>query len=257
MEIISVMNAKGGVGKTSLVANLGYLLATEFDKSVLVIDLDSQANLSSLYIEDNEVEPSVSAVFKNRTYNIEEATSPAMVSGEVVPNLYVAHSNIALAQALREIPLRINREKMLHKALQNLDVDYVLIDCPPAADDAVLNALFAATTVLVPVQMGGFATNAIQDVLDLITEVKGYDDAGEMLENEKVLFVRNKYDSRVRSVNKKVDEALEPIKEYLALTKCRIASGMDHAIMDDRPLAMFDPRSKLVSDFRDLVREIS
>lgn len=256
METIAFMNKKGGVGKTTLVANIAAMLATEGGKSVVMIDLDDQANLSSIFVVDTDREPSVSEVFRNKTYEIQDCISQAVLKGEFIDNLFIAHSNIGLSQAIREMPGRLNIEKRLIKSMENLDVDYVLIDCPPSGGEAVLNAIYAADKVVVPVNMGGFATNAIQDVLELITEVKGYDSTGEMLESEKVVFVRNKLDKRNRAVNKKVDDALVPINKYLASSVCRVASKMDHAIMDDMPLVLHDPKSELVSDIRSLIKEV-
>lgn len=256
METIAVLNEKGGVGKTSLVVNLAYLMAAEFERQVVAVDLDQQANMSSILVPDVDRDPSVAEVFRTRSFTLDRCLSDAVVDAVPVPGLQVAHSNIRLAQALREIPVRTNREKLLQRALDVVKTDYVFIDCPPAADDAVLNAIYAASIVLVPVQMGGFAANAIQDVLDLITDVKGYETPADMLSNERVVFVRNMLDKRVPSLNQKVNAALAPIEPFLAKTTCRVASAVSHATIAGKPLLAEQPDAPVLDDYRDLIKEL-
>lgn len=146
-RILAVLNQKGGVGKTTTVANLSAVLARA-RKRTLVIDLDPQAHLTIHLGADAEAAPSGSYAVLTGTKSLEEAL---LQSRE---NLWLLSSGIDLVGAETELVNEVGRETILRNALQPVlsRFDFIFIDCPPSLGLLTLNALAAADEVLIPVQ---------------------------------------------------------------------------------------------------------
>ncbi len=144
-KVVAFANQKGGVAKTTTTLNLGVALQ-ELGHRVLVVDMDPQGNLTmSLGLNPNDVRPSMFDVLVNGV-SIEDAL--------VHRELDVVVSSIDLAAAEISLSSLIGRERMLSKALLQVDdrYDYILIDTPPSLGLLTVNALTAADCVIVPVQ---------------------------------------------------------------------------------------------------------
>ena len=149
-KIISIVNQKGGVGKTTTCVSLTAALA-EQKKRVLLCDFDPQANSTSGMGVDKTVSKGVYEVLVS---DIPAAEAVAHTRfGDVLP------SNKALAGAGIELIGMENREYLLRDALETLrpQYDYIFIDCPPSLELLTLNALCASNSILVPVQGEYFA----------------------------------------------------------------------------------------------------
>ncbi|MEJ5260619.1 MAG: AAA family ATPase [Anaerohalosphaeraceae bacterium] len=146
-RILAVLNQKGGVGKTTTVANLSAVLA-QSAKRTLVIDLDPQAHLTIHLGADAETSPSGSYSVLTGTRSVQEALIQSR------PNLWLLSSGIDLVGAETELVNEVGRETILRNALEPLreQFDYVFIDCPPSLGLLTLNALAAAEEVLIPIQ---------------------------------------------------------------------------------------------------------
>ncbi len=146
-RILAVLNQKGGVGKTTTVANLSAVLA-QSAKRTLVIDLDPQAHLTIHLGADAETSPSGSYSVLTGARSIQEALIQSR------PNLWLLSSGIDLVGAETELVNEVGRETILRNALEPLRerFDYVFIDCPPSLGLLTLNALAAAAEVLIPIQ---------------------------------------------------------------------------------------------------------
>lgn len=143
-RIIAVANHKGGVGKTTTVANLGSILAKK-GYHVLLVDLDAQANLTA----------SMVASFEGMT--IYEALTGKTDSLPVIPvseRLHLVPASLTLAMADVELSTAIARERILSGLLQKANAednyDFVLLDCPPSLGLVTLNAVTASMDVLIP-----------------------------------------------------------------------------------------------------------
>ena len=167
-KIIALSNQKGGVGKTTTAVNLATGLAA-FGKRVLVIDFDPQGNTSTAF----GVEKMVNT--KN-SYSLlmHDATLSEVVHKTNVPNLDVVPSTIHLSGAEVELVPVMARERRLEEALSgSVDgYDYVFIDCPPSLGLLTLNALTAATDVMVPLQCEFFAMEGLSQLFQTIDLVK-------------------------------------------------------------------------------------
>ncbi len=168
-RVLVTANQKGGVGKTTTTVNLATALAA-VDKKVLVIDLDPQGNASTgLGVERTDRE--------NGTYELlfNTADLKAIARETKVPGLHVAPSSIHLSGAEIELVNEPRREYRLHDAMaraQELNYDYVLIDCPPSLNLLTLNALVAADAVVVPLQCEFYALEGLSQLVRTIERVK-------------------------------------------------------------------------------------
>ncbi|MEP2026573.1 MAG: AAA family ATPase [Reichenbachiella sp.] len=162
-KIIAIVNQKGGTGKTTTTVNLGCALAKK-GKKVLLVDLDAQGNLSySLGIL--EIEKSIGQVILGEV-NIEDI----LVSTE---GLDIAPAEIDLADVEINIAGELARESILKKVLEQVKgYDYVLIDCPPSLSLLTINALNAASRVIVPLQMEVLSLQGLDQIITTINQIK-------------------------------------------------------------------------------------
>lgn len=168
-RVMAIANQKGGVGKTTTAINLGTALAAT-GRRVLIFDLDPQGNASTGL--------GVPAIGRRRNaYHalIGDVAVAAVVQPTAVPNLGIVPAGVDLSGAEIELGPLSAREFYLRRALRGLapdDIDYVLIDCPPALGLLTVNALTAAHAVLVPLQCEFFALEGIVHLTRTIERVR-------------------------------------------------------------------------------------
>lgn len=168
-RILSIVNQKGGVGKTTTTVNLATALAA-VGKRVLIIDFDPQGNASTgLGVEHSRREITSYDVVLN-DISISEATQKS-----AVPNLSIIPATIDLTGAEIEMVSLVKREFRLKTALENCPVyyDYVLIDCPPSLGLLTLNALTASSAVLIPLQTEFYALEGLSHLMRTVKLVQG------------------------------------------------------------------------------------
>ena len=174
MKIISVGNQKGGVGKTTTTLNLGVALQTQ-GKRVLCVDFDPQCHLGKYIGHKVDNKPTIAdCLFAKASYYsaipIEGLIRHSSFEGlDYIPSsLKLSKSDMVLAQAMF-------RESVLADVLAMLPLeqyDYVLIDCNPSMGILLTNALIASDGVLIPVQAEDFATDGLEDMIELIRLIK-------------------------------------------------------------------------------------
>lgn len=169
-RIITVANQKGGVGKTTTVANLGAALAM-LDKRVLLIDLDPQSALTASFgIDPYELSHTTASVLLSDKMPLSRILRPAGSGGR----LALAPGGIDLAAAEVQLAALPDRTRRLAQALARTRVpfDYVLIDTPPSLGLLTINALVAAKEVLVPVQCHYLAMRGVRALMETVWRVK-------------------------------------------------------------------------------------
>ena len=163
---IAIVNQKGGVGKTTTAINLASLLAKRF--SVLLIDLDSQANATSgLGFQKGKVSPSTYQLLMEPEVTIAKAARRTSYQ-----HLKIVCSDSNLSGAEVELVPKPDREYVLKSAIETCSYDYIVIDCPPSLGLLTVNALTAASHVLIPVQTEYYALEGLSQLLNTIQAVK-------------------------------------------------------------------------------------
>jgi chromosome partitioning protein len=230
--------------------NTAYILATRHRQKVLLLDLDQQGNASEIYVDDKNKEPSIGKIFREKNVDVSPLIHQASVHGNPVEHMDIIHSNISLSKALKEIPVRTYKEKILEKALTPIAAQYnhIILDCPASIEDSVINAIYFSKRFLIPVEMGGFASSAIQDVLELIAEIKEYKSLKELLQSRSVLFLKNKVDGRGTSLNKKIEEEIKDILPYMMHSWIRNSLSISKANLEKTPLIEYKECSNVVKD---------
>ncbi len=166
-RILAVANQKGGVAKTTTVASLGAALA-ELGQRVLLVDLDPQACLTfSLGIDPEDLELSVHHVL---TKGLD--TSEVILHTDDGVDLMPA--TIELARAESDLLTRTGREHVVKMALEGLDYDWILLDCPPSLGVLTVAALTAAQGVLIPLQCETLSHRGVGQLLDTVHDVRRF-----------------------------------------------------------------------------------
>ncbi len=247
-KVISIVNQKGGVGKTTTAINLSSCIAVA-EKRVLLIDIDPQANASSgLDVRLEEDQDSIYEVI------LSGADVRNTIVKTSVPHLDILPSNIRLVGAEVELVDESEREKKLKKAIRQVkdDYDYIFIDCPPSLGLLTLNALSASDSVLIPIQCEYYALEGLSQLLNTIHLVqKGLN---KDLKLEGVLLTM--YDNRLNLCNQVVAEVREYFKDKVYKTVVNRNVRLGEAPSFGKPIIMYDAVCIGSQNYMNLAKEV-
>jgi len=253
-KIISLVNQKGGVGKTTTSINLSASLAM-YDKRVLLLDLDPQGNATTgVGFNKGDIEKSVYDVF-NGTCEVND-----VVLKTKFRNLSLLPSSLQLAGIDIELLEKGREDPTFQKAFQLRDklnavreyYDYIIIDCPPTLGLITTNALTASDSVIIPVQCEFFALEGITQLLNaiMLTQKK----LNPSLKLEGVLLTM--FDSKTNLGIEVIEEIRSYFKEKVYTTiiprLIRLAEAPSHG----KPIIAYDPKSKGSQAYLNLAREV-
>lgn len=248
MKILAITNQKGGVGKTTTSVNLAASLAS-IGQSVLLIDLDPQGNASTGCGVDK-------AHLKYSIYHVligEKSLSEVVISSKK-SGFDIAPSNRDLAGAEVELVNELARETRLKLAIKELSksYDYILLDCPPALNLVTVNALTAATAVMIPMQCEYYALEGLSDLVNTIKKVRAH--LNPVLEIEGLL--RTLFDNRNMLATQVSDQLLSHFGDKVYNTviprNIRLAEAPSYGL----PVLIYDKSSKGAVAYLELAHEI-
>lgn len=243
-KIVTIVNQKGGVGKTTTCVSLTSALK-EMGKKVLLCDFDPQANATSGMGVDKTLSLGIYDVLLNDIEPAKRVVSTRY--GDVLP------SSKGLAGAGVEMVGIQDREHLLRKALDQLspNYDYIFIDCPPSLELLTLNGLCAADSALVPVQSEYFALEGLSDLMYTIRAVRR--GLNPQLELEGVLLTM--YDSRTNLALQVAEEVKRyfPGKVYSTVIprNVRLSEAPSHG----KPINAYDRSSRGCEAYTALAEE--
>lgn len=247
-KIFAVSNQKGGVGKSTTAINLSACLA-EMKKKVLVIDMDPQGNTTSgLGINKDD---DIYTIYDLLT---DEGTLEDVISDTEYENLWIIPSNSDLAVAEIDLINDENKEYLLRDHIQGIkdEYDYIIIDCPPSLSLLTINALCAATRVIIPIQCEYYALEGLSQILKTVELIQERLNAD--LEVEGIVFtmfdIRNNLSADVVANVK--DNLDIPLFDTIIPRNVRLAEAPSYGM----PIVSYDSRSTGAASYRYLAKEL-
>jgi len=250
-KIVAVANQKGGVGKTTTTINLAASLVAE-GMRVLIIDLDPQGNASTgLGIGANDRE------FTTYELILDDVTLDKVVQETQTDGLLIVPATVDLSSADIELMANEKRSFLLHDALRQpmmdaLDLDFILIDCPPSLNLLTVNAMVASHSVLVPLQSEFFALEGLSQLMLTIREVR--QTANPELRIEGVVLTM--FDARNNLSQQVENDARDNLGEMVFKTKIPRNVRVSEAPSFAMPVLDYDAQSKGAIAYRELAREV-
>ena len=249
-RVIAIVNQKGGCGKTTTAVNLSAALAMRGER-IALIDLDPQAHATlGVGISPQEI--------RNSIYDL--LVAETMRFGDVlldteIPHLHVVPANLMLSGAQEELLNFADREMRLSHALESLadNFPYVIMDCPPALNILTINALVAATHVLIPIQTHFYSLEGMKELLGTVEVIQS-----RLNPNLKTLgILPTMVDGRLSAAR----EMLQAIREYFGRqvfeTVVHSSAKLFEAPASGKPIFLYDPRSRGAEEYLALANEIS
>ena len=245
-KIIAVANQKGGVGKTTTSVNIATALAVS-EKSVLLVDLDPQANATSgLGVEDQSI----------IIYDclIKKIPAKEVILQTKIAGLHLFPSGADLAGAEVELAEVVGREHVFKSVVGQIvdNYDYIVLDCPPALGLLTVNALAAAHSVLIPVQCEYYAMEGLGRLIQNIDRVRNL--CNPELELEGILLTM--WDARL-TLSKQVSDEVRKFfgqKVYQSMIPRNVA--LAEAPSYGRPGLLYNPSSSGAKAYLEVAKEL-
>jgi chromosome partitioning protein len=246
---IAAISGKGGTGKTTTVINLAVALA-EHGKSVLAVDMDPQANLTSgIGYDPYQLDDTIFQALTGQSPN-----GSAVLNNEFGIDLLPANPDLSAVEA--SLQSNIGQEMLLKGVLERIDsggrYDYVLIDTPPNFGFHTLNAMAAADFILVPVQMSGFAIKGLKEVLRTLAAARQ-----RLNSDVRVLGILPTFVSPRTNFSRDMLEALRalpnlPVFEVTVKQTVKLAETS----LEGVPILRYAGKSDAAQAYRDLAVEV-
>lgn len=246
-RIVAVVSQKGGVGKTSLVQNLGAELALA-QQRVLLVDFDPQSNLTTGW----GIDPMTARGTVYDAMTDPETAVNTLI--EIRPNLYLMPASLDLAGAELAFINAIDRNSKLRKAIAPIAhyFDIILIDGPPSLGFFTVNALAAANEILIPLQVHPYAYKAIDQLLGIVEQVAEINPSLELTG-----IVLTMYDQRNSLTSAIEDAARRRFNGRVFKTVIPINVRIPEATLDGLSVGEYESGSRGAEAYRNLAVEVA
>jgi chromosome partitioning protein len=246
-RIVSVMNQKGGCGKTTTAVNLAAALQTKGSR-VLVVDMDPQAH-ATLGLNGrlrSPIDRTVHDALMRR-----DSLEPVLVSPR--PGLDLAPSGDDLLFAERDLGNGETAEERLHDCLRRTarSYDFIFIDCPPSLGPLTFNALRACDEILVPVEIGFFSLNGVSNFLRALQRYRP-----SWLTQKRIRALATLFDGRTSFAREVIEEMRRFFGEALYRTVIHHNVKLKEAASFGLPITEYDRRSRGCADYMALADEV-
>lgn len=261
MKTCAFINLKGGTGKTACADNIGHIMATKYNKRVLMIDMDPQSNTTTMYrsSKDNEEAPIISRIIswlngngltESPTKSIEDILLDSKCNMDIheaifdteYDNIDLIPAYITLASAELNLTSDVTSVQQTRlrkhlKAVEN-EYDYCIIDCSPTLGISTINALYAADEVYIPMKNDAYSLEGACVSMNIIKNVM---DENERLKIGGIFITQNSH----TNVNKMVEEFLDTmLVEYKIPVSIRNSVKISEATYNNVPLLEADKEAK-------------
>jgi chromosome partitioning protein len=247
MKVLSIINLKGGVAKTMSSVNIAHILATVYNKKVLVIDNDKQGNSTKLFGRHSDEKLSIADLITNRC-SIDE-----VIVNTDFENLDLIPANMKLLKANLDVIMDVSRPQQtrLKKHLDGISdyYDFCIIDNPPDINVSVINALVASDHVMIPIKIDKFAFDGMEELIEQIDNAKEMNPKLELKGCFVTLFAKN-------DVNVQGEDLLNSNCKYKMMkTHIRRTVKIDESTFANAPILEYSKRCGAAKDYISLVEE--
>ncbi|MBN1976849.1 MAG: ParA family protein [Anaerolineae bacterium] len=247
-ETIVISNQKGGVAKTTSCLSLGGCLV-EMGKTVLLIDLDPQANLTqSLGLKPEDMRRTIGDVLLGNTSMVSVSRESSVPGLDIIP----ASQELLLLDKI--LYGRTNYQFRLRDGLETMEqgfYDYVLVDCPSSLGTLTVNALTAAELLIIPIQCEYYASRTLKHFLSMVQRVQ--DKTNPRL-TYRVLVTM--YDMRNNICKVVLGQMQQGLKEALFETVIGVDTKLRESPAFGQPINLYAPNTRATEQYRALAREL-
>lgn len=253
-KVICFANNKGGSGKSTSCANIGYTLATK-GKKVLLLDGDMQLNLSLSFLDEDSV-LELAAGEQNLYYAIKNQKDlKDYIISTPYENLDLIPSSTLMSAIEYELFSKWNRERILRKGLESIresgEYDFILIDAPPTLGGWVVNILAASDYLLVPVEASPWGLFGLANMFEFVNSIR------EVAPELAILGIAiTKVDERKNYFKQTIDSLREIPDVYVFENYIRVDSSIEWAQDNNKPVMAYKKSSRSAREYEALTDEI-